>query len=95
MSQPPLTTVIVFRRSYGRRYTDLPVESVDRDGLLISCDGTYMRPEQYDLCTGDIVRWRQGERFVEAVISAVRRDSRSVQADLAGAQLLPPEFFPY
>ncbi|MEI6179724.1 MAG: hypothetical protein WCP31_03145 [Chloroflexales bacterium] len=95
MSQPPLTTVIVFRRSYGRRYTDLPVDSVDRDGLLISCAGTYMRPEHYDLRPGDIVRWRDGERYVEAVISAVRRADHTVQVDLAEAHPLPPEFFPY
>jgi hypothetical protein len=95
MSQPTLTTVSVFRRSYGRRYTDLPVDSVDRDGLLISCDGTYMRPEHYDLRPGDIVRWRQGERYVEAVVSTVRRDVRSVQVALAEAHPLPPEFFPY
>ncbi|NTU79802.1 MAG: hypothetical protein HGA45_10435 [Chloroflexales bacterium] len=95
MSQLSLTTVIVFRRSYGRRYTDLPVDNVDRDGLLIACEGTYMRPEHYDLRPGDIVRWRQGDRYVEAVISSVRRDSRSIQADLADAHPLPPEFFPY
>lgn len=95
MSQPPLTTVIVFRRSFGLRYTDLPVDSLERDSLLISCEGTFMRPEHYDLRPGDIVRWRQGERFLEAVISGVRRDPRSVQVDLAGAHLLPPEFFPY
>lgn len=95
MSQPSLTTVIVFRRNYGRRYTDLPVDQVDREGLLILCDGTYMRPEHYDLRPGDIVRWRNGERYVEAVVSAVRRDERALSADLADAHPLPPEFFPY
>jgi hypothetical protein len=95
MSQPNLTTVSIFRRSYGRRYTDLPVESVDRDGLQISCEGTFMRPEHYDLRPGDIVRWRNGERYVEAVISTVHRDTRSISAALSGAHPLPPEFFPY
>ncbi|HMQ31830.1 MAG TPA: hypothetical protein PKD53_13970 [Chloroflexaceae bacterium] len=95
MSQPSLTTVFVFRRHYGRRYTELPVDSVDRDGLQISCDGTHMRPEHYDLRPGDIVRWRSGDRFVEAVISAVRRDERALSADLADARPLPPEYFPY
>jgi hypothetical protein len=95
MSQPNLITVSIFRRSYGRRYTDLPVESVDREALLISCEGTFMRPEYYDLRPGDIVRWRNGERYVEAVISEVRRDARSVNVALADAHPLPPEFFPY
>lgn len=95
MSQPSLTTVIVFRRHYGRRYTDLPVESVDRDGFVISCDGTYMRPEHYDLLAGDIVRWRSGERYIEAVIGEVRREAHAVSVSLTGAHPLPPEYFPY
>jgi len=95
MIQPNLVTVSVFRRNFGRRYTDLPVDLIESDALRIDCSGTYMRPEQYDLCPGDIVRWRQGERFIEAVISAVRRDERSVHAELSGAHPLPPEFFPY
>lgn len=95
MSQPSLITVNVFRRSYGRRYTELPVDQIDRDSLLISCDGTYMRPEHFDLRPGDLVRWRMGERYVEAVISEVRRDERTLTALLTGAYPLPPEFFPY
>lgn len=95
MTQPSLITVNVFRRSYGRRYTELPVDSVDRDGLLITCDGPFMRPEHYDLRPGDIVRWRAGERYIEAVIGEVTRDERALSATLVDAQLLPPEFFPY
>lgn len=90
-----LTTVLVFRRHYGRRYTDLPVEQIDRTALTIDCTGTYMRPEYYDLRIGDIVRWRQGERYAEATISAVRRDANFLHAELANAHLLSPEFFPY
>lgn len=90
-----LLTVSVFRRHYGRRYTDLPVEHVDSTSLRIDCAGTYMRPEHYDLIPGDIVRWRQGERYAEAVIGAVRREEAAVDADLTGAYLLPPDFFPY
>ena len=95
MSQPPLITVSIFRRSYGRRYTDLPVDRVDDHGFLINCDDTYMRPAGYDLCPGDIVRWRQAGGYLEAVISAVHRDDRSLQADFAATHPLPPEFFPY
>lgn len=95
MSQPALITVSIFRRSYGRRYTDLPVDEVDRDGLRINCDGTHMRPEHYDLRAGDIVRWRTGDRYVEATISAVSRDPRAIYATLADAHPLPPEFFQY
>ena len=95
MVQPSLTTVTVFRRHYGRRYTDLPVEQIDREGMTIDCAETYMRPAHYDLRTGDLVRWRQGDRFVEAVISDVRRDESAVQITLVDARLLPPEYFPY
>lgn len=95
MLPPPLVTVSVFRRHYGRRYTDLPVERVDSTSLHIDCAGTFMRPEHYDLRPDDIVRWRDGERYVEALIGAVHRDETSLHADLIGAHLLPPEFFPY
>jgi hypothetical protein len=95
MVQPSLVTVSVFRRHYGKRYTDLPVDQIDSSGLRIDCAETYMRPEQYDLRPGDIVRWRQGERYIEAVISVVNRDDRAVRAELSGAHPLPPDFFPY
>jgi hypothetical protein len=95
MTQPSLTTVSVFRRHYGRRYTDLPVDELDPAALVISCVGTLMRPEHYDLRPGDIVRWRQGEYYVEAVISDVTRDPGAVHVALSDAHPLPPEFFPY
>lgn len=95
MTQPSLVTVSVFRRHYGRRYTELPVDQIDAETLRIDCEHSFMRPEQYDLRPGDILRWRHGERFIEAVVQSVRRDERCIHADLSGAHPLPPEFFPY
>lgn len=95
MSQPALLTVSIFRRYYGRRYTDLPVDQIDRESLLIDCSGSAMRPELYDLREGDLVRWRQGERFVEAVIASVSYDGPTLRASLRDARLLYPEYFPY
>jgi hypothetical protein len=95
MFQPSLKTVSVFRRHYGRRYTDLPVDEVDETMLLIDCTGTFMRPELYDLCPGDIVRWRQGEQYVEAVISTITREASAVRVALSEPQPLPLDFFPY
>ncbi len=95
MSQPSLITVSVYRRNYGYRYTDLPVDRLETSGLMIDCSGSHTRPEHYDLRPGDIVRWRAGDRCIEAVINSVTRDSSSVRADLSGAHLLPPDFFLY
>jgi len=95
MSQQPLLTVSVFRRSYGRRYTDLPVDGLERDSFTIDCSGSSMRPELYDLRAGDLVRWRQGERFVEATIDTVRRDGAQLHVALRDAHLLYAEYFPY
>ncbi|GAB4443633.1 MAG: hypothetical protein OHK0015_44000 [Chloroflexi bacterium OHK40] len=95
MLQPGLLSVSVFRRSYGRRYTDLPVDEVSPTELLIDCSNTYMQPAHYDLRAGDIVRWRSGERFIEAQIVSVTRDNTTLRAELAGAHPLPPDFFPY
>ncbi|MCS6882289.1 MAG: hypothetical protein RMK84_15750 [Oscillochloridaceae bacterium] len=95
MSPPSLITVSVYRRNYGYRYTDLPVDRLETSGLLIDCSESFTRPEHYDLRPGDIVRWRAGDRWIEAVISSVIRDATSVRADLSGAHLLPADFFPY
>lgn len=95
MSQPPLLTVSIFRRGHGRRYTDLPVDRVDRESFAIDCSSLSMRPELYDLRVGDLVRWRQGERFVEAIIDAVRREGQLLNVALRDANLLYPEYFPY
>lgn len=90
-----LTTITIERRSYGRRYSELPVDLIDRDGFVIDCAGAYARPEHYDLRVGDIVRWRQGERVIEATIAAVDRGAERLHATLSGAHPLPPDFFYY
>lgn len=95
MSQPNLVTVNVFRRHFGRRYTELPVDLIEASALRIDCVDTFMRPELYDLRPGDIVRWREGEHYIEAEIRSVQRDAGSIHAELGGAHPLPPEFFPY
>jgi hypothetical protein len=95
MSQPPLLTVFIFRRSYGRRYTELPIDRIDHDSFAIDCSGSVMRPDLYDLLVGDVVRWREGERFIEAVIDAVRRDGQLLTVALRDSQPLPPDYFPY
>lgn len=95
MQHPSLKTVSVFRRHYGRRYTDLPVDGVDQTTLFINCAGTFMRPEHYDLRPGDIVRWRQEEGYLEAVISNVTRETKAIRVALSDAYALPEDFFPY
>ncbi|RRR66989.1 MAG: hypothetical protein EI684_19750 [Candidatus Viridilinea halotolerans] len=95
MHQPSLKTVSVFRRHYGRRYTELPVDGIDQTAFFISCADTFMRPEHYDLRPGDIVRWRQEEGYVEAVISNVTREPKAVRVALHECHALPADFFPY
>ncbi|NNJ10473.1 hypothetical protein EKD04_009050 [Chloroflexales bacterium ZM16-3] len=95
MIQQNLTTITIERRNYGRRYSELPVDKIDRDGFEIDCAGAYARPAHYDLCAGDIVRWREGERAIEAVIVAVARGDDLVSVTIADAHPLPPEFFYY
>jgi hypothetical protein len=95
MSQPSLLTVNVFRRHFGRRYTELPVDLIEAGGLRIDCATGFLRPEQLDLRPGDIVRWRHGERYIEAEVRSVHRDARSLHAELVGAHPLPTDYFPY
>ncbi|NJN15334.1 MAG: hypothetical protein HC822_03070 [Oscillochloris sp.] len=95
MSQPNLRTVSIFRRNYGRRYTDLPVDEISREFFLIDCNGYAMRPELYDLQSGDLARWRQGERFVEATIDHIVIDNQQLHVVLRDPVLLPEDYFPY
>lgn len=95
MIQPNLTTITIERRDYGRRYSDLPVDMIDRDRFEIDCVGTYTRPSHYDLRVGDIVRWREGEQVIEANIAVVERGTDHLHVKLSAAHPLPPDFFYY
>jgi hypothetical protein len=94
MEQPYLT-VDVDRRGYGRRYTELPVDTLSRQGFSIDFAGAYTRPEHIDIRPGDIVRWREGERRVQGTVAEVRREAQALHVVVDGLHPLPPEaFFP-
>jgi hypothetical protein len=91
----PYLTVDVERRGYGRRYTGLPVDTLSRQGFSIDFTDAYMRPEMVDIRPGDIVRWRDGERLVQATVAEVRRENLALHVGVDGVTPLPPEaFFP-
>jgi hypothetical protein len=91
----PYLTVDVERRGYGRRYTGLPVDTLSRQGFSIDFTDAYMRPEMVDIRPGDIVRWRDGERLVQATVAEVRREDLALHVGVDGVTPLPPEaFFP-
>lgn len=69
-----LRFVDIIRRGYGRRYTWLPVDQLDRDGLAADFSGAYLRPDQIDIRIGDIARWREGEVYFQALVEQVRHD---------------------
>jgi hypothetical protein len=94
MDQPYLT-VDIERRGYGRRYTELPVDVLSRQGFSIDFTGTYVRPEMIDIRPGDIVRWRDGERRVQATVAEVHRDDSAMHVSVSDLTPLPPDaFFP-
>ncbi|NTW97097.1 MAG: hypothetical protein HGB28_00915 [Oscillochloris sp.] len=90
-----LTTITIERRGYGRRYSELPVDQIDRERFEIDCAGAYARPAHYDLRVSDIVRWREGDVVIEASIAAVERSADRVRVTLADAHPLPSDFFYY
>jgi hypothetical protein len=91
----PYLTVDVERRGYGRRYTGLPVDVLSRQGFSIDFTGAYMRPEFIDIQPGDIVRWREGERLVQAAVAEVRREEAALHIRVDSPTPLPAEaFFP-
>ena len=94
MDQPYLT-VDIARRGYGRRYTGFPVDSLSREGFSIDFNGALMRPEMVDIRPGDTVRWREGERLIQAIAAEVRRDDQWLHVRVESVTPLPPEaFFP-
>ncbi|NJM08291.1 hypothetical protein HC891_22085 [Candidatus Gracilibacteria bacterium] len=95
MNIPSLVTVDVVRRGYGRRYSSLPVDTVDNDGLVIDFVSSVLRPEHYDLRVGDTVRWLQDGRYVQALVAHVHRNGTRLTAAFSNAELLPADFFPY
>lgn len=93
MSDRPFRTVDIERRGYGRRYTWLPVDELTREGFSLDLSGSYMRPDRYDIQVGDTVRWREGERLVEAQIDEVVREENAVRVRFNGVHPLPPDAF--
>jgi hypothetical protein len=91
MAERTYQTVDIERRGYGRRYTWLPVDSLTREGFWINLEGSLMRPAMYDIQVGDIVRWREGERYVEAHIIDVQRGETDVSVRFNSVHPLPPE----
>jgi len=91
--QQSYRTVDIERRGYGRRYTWLPVDLLTREGFSIDFTGAYVRPEQIDVRPGDIVRWREGERHVQAQIAEVRREPNALHVRFEHVVPLPPEAF--
>ncbi|HEX9372250.1 MAG TPA: hypothetical protein VF897_14640 [Roseiflexaceae bacterium] len=91
----PYLTVDVERRGYGRRYTELPVDVLSRQGFSIDFSGAYMRPDLIDIRPGDIVRWRDGERRVQAIVAEISREASALHVRVEGVTPLPPDaFFP-
>lgn len=86
-------SIDVERRGHGRRYSCLPVDSIDRSGFTIDCTNSYLRPDMFDLQPGDIVRWLDKGRRLQGWIRSVERNGALVQVVLRDVTLLPPDFF--
>jgi hypothetical protein len=91
--QQSYRTVDIERRGYGRRYSWLPVDVLNREEFAIDFTGGYLRPEMIDIRPGDIVRWREGERMIQAHVAEVHREPYLLRVRLENASLLPPDAF--
>jgi len=93
MSQPTLRTISVIRRGYGRRYTDLPIDELSQQRVMIDCTGGYLKPTMIDLQPDDLVYWREQGRYVTARIERVQRDERRLIAWLRDVKVMSEDFF--
>lgn len=90
-----LKTVDVVRRWYGKRYTGLPVDTIDRRGFIIDCTESYMRPEMYDLQPDDVVRWVHDGQQLQGVIATVEYGDAIVTVSFKDVFTLPSDCYPY
>jgi hypothetical protein len=91
--QQSYRTVDIERRGYGRRYSLLPVDVLQREGFSIDFTGAYMRPDMIDIRPGDIVRWHEGERQLQGQVAEVRRETDALHVRVENIVPLPPEAF--
>jgi hypothetical protein len=90
-----LTLIDIARQMYGRRYSCLPVDTLDEEHFRIDCTGGYMRPHMFDIQAGDTVRWQHEGRYKQGQVAHVERDGEALMATLRNVELLPPEFSPW
>lgn len=95
ISDHSLNTIDVLRRNYGRRYSGLPVDTIDRESFTIDCTHSYMRPSMFDVRPGDTVRWMKNGRYLQGQITHVERTDTSLRALLEKVEPLPQDFFPW
>lgn len=93
MMELSFSSIDVERRGYGRRYSCLPVDTIDRHGFTIDCTDSYLRPEMFDLQTGDIVRWIDQGNRLQGYIADVERNGVIIHVVLRDVEPLPPDFF--
>lgn len=94
MIDPPSYRMVdISRRGYGRRYTMLIVDDLSKQGFRIDLHGAYMRPERYDIRSGDVVHWRDGERIIQAVVEHVSVGAEELTVVLRDAQPIPIELY--
>lgn len=88
-----LRTVSIERRGYGRRYSWLPVDQLDRDGFAIDCTDAYVRPHMIDIQVGDIARWHEEGRLLEGQVAHVWGEGEWLHVHVEHTRPMPPETF--
>jgi hypothetical protein len=90
-----LTCIDTERRMYGRRYSCLPVDTLDEQHFSIDCTGGYMRPHMFDIQVDDVVRWQHEGRYRQGQVAHVEHDDEILTVTLRDVELLPPDFSPW
>lgn len=89
----PLYYVDIIRRGYGRRYTWLPVDRLDRDGFAANYNGSHITPTQIDVRIDDIARWREGESYFEGRVTLVQHDDSWLTVSFDNVQHISFEIY--
>jgi hypothetical protein len=69
------------------------VDELGREGFAIDFAGAYTRPDQIDIRRGDIARWQENGRLIQAEVAEVRLEGLVLRVRVEGARPLPPDAF--
>lgn len=85
-------TVDITRPQIGKRYSILPVDSVDVTGFHTDYTGSPLRPQLLDIHVGDIVYWYDDGIRLQARVDELAIEGDILRVAFSDVESAPPEW---